>query len=47
VKVKLTNWPLTRAAELARIDALDAGVRGGPDPDSITLDTFGMPIPEA
>lgn len=24
-----------------------AAVRGGPDPDAITLDTFGMPIPEA
>lgn len=33
--------------ELARIDALDTGVRGGPDPDSITLENFGMPIPEA
>jgi 2,5-diketo-D-gluconate reductase A len=35
------------AAELAQIDALDTGVRGGPDPDSITLETFGRPIPEA
>jgi 2,5-diketo-D-gluconate reductase A len=35
------------AAELAQIDALDTGVRGGPDPDSITLETFGSPIPEA
>ena len=35
------------AAELTQIDALDTGVRGGPDPDSITLETFGMPIPEA
>jgi diketogulonate reductase-like aldo/keto reductase len=35
------------AAELAEIDALDTGMRGGPDPESITLDTFGMPIPEA
>jgi diketogulonate reductase-like aldo/keto reductase len=34
-------------AELAQIDALDSRVRGGPDPDSITLETFGMPIPEA
>jgi diketogulonate reductase-like aldo/keto reductase len=33
--------------QLAAIDALDTGVRGGPDPDSITLETFGMPIPEA
>jgi diketogulonate reductase-like aldo/keto reductase len=35
------------ASELARIDALDTGVRGGPDPNSITLETFGRPIPEA
>jgi len=33
--------------QLAAIDALDTGVRGGPDPDSVTLETFGMPIPEA
>jgi diketogulonate reductase-like aldo/keto reductase len=33
--------------ELAAIDALDTGVRGGPDPDSITLETYGMEIPEA
>jgi diketogulonate reductase-like aldo/keto reductase len=35
------------AAELAQIDALDTGVRCGPEPDSITLEAFGMPIPEA
>jgi 2,5-diketo-D-gluconate reductase A len=34
-------------SELAQIDSLDTGVRGGPDPDSITLETFGRPIPEA
>lgn len=34
-------------AQLAALDALDTGVRGGPDPDDITLETFGMPIPEA
>jgi len=33
--------------EIAAIDALDTGVRGGPDPDSITLETFGKEIPEA
>jgi diketogulonate reductase-like aldo/keto reductase len=32
---------------LAAIDALDTGVRGGPDPDSITLETYGMEIAEA
>ena len=35
------------ADEVAKIDALDTGVRGGPEPDFITLDNFGMPIPEA
>jgi diketogulonate reductase-like aldo/keto reductase len=33
--------------QLAAIDALDTGVRGGPDPDSITLETYGREIPEA
>jgi diketogulonate reductase-like aldo/keto reductase len=33
--------------ELAAIDALDTGVRGGPDPADITLETFGRDIPEA
>lgn len=33
--------------QLAAVDALDTGVRGGPDPDSITLETYGVPIPEA
>ncbi|WP_024476663.1 aldo/keto reductase [Arthrobacter sp. CAL618] len=32
---------------LTAIDALDTGVRGGPEPDSITLENYGMPIPEA
>ena len=35
------------AEELAAIDALDTGVRGGPEPDSITLEAYGMEIPEA
>jgi 2,5-diketo-D-gluconate reductase A len=35
-------------AQLAAIDALDTGVRGGPDPDGITSDSFGgIEIPEA
>lgn len=34
-------------AELTAIDALDTGVRGGPEPDTITLENYGMPIPEA
>ena len=29
------------------IDALDTGVRGGPDPGSITLEAYGKAIPEA
>lgn len=33
--------------ELASIDALDTGTRGGPEPTAITLESFGMPIPEA
>jgi diketogulonate reductase-like aldo/keto reductase len=34
-------------AEMAAIDALDTGRRGGPEPDGITLETFGREIPEA
>ncbi|MCC7371993.1 MAG: aldo/keto reductase [Chloroflexi bacterium] len=33
--------------QIAAIDALDTGVRGGPDPDSITLEKYGFEIPEA
>ncbi|MFE4950115.1 aldo/keto reductase [Leifsonia sp. NPDC056665] len=33
--------------ELARIDALDAGVRNGPDPDVARPERFAMVIPEA
>ncbi|MGI5176019.1 aldo/keto reductase [Dactylosporangium sp. CA-152071] len=33
--------------ELAAIDGLDTGRRGGPEPADITLATFGRPIPEA
>ena len=33
--------------ELAAIDALDTGRRGGPEPADVTLDTFGREIPEA
>ena len=32
---------------LAAIDALDTGVRGGPEPEQITRETFGREIPEA
>ncbi|MDT2005691.1 aldo/keto reductase [Rhodococcus opacus] len=33
--------------QLAAIDGLDTGVRGGPEPDNITLETYGRDIPEA
>lgn len=33
--------------ELTRIDALDTGVRGGPEPEDVTLEDFGQEIPEA
>ncbi|MEV0894101.1 aldo/keto reductase [Promicromonospora sp. NPDC050262] len=33
--------------ELAAIDALDTGRRGGPEPADVTLETFGREIPEA
>ncbi len=33
--------------ELAAIDALDTGRRGGPEPEDITLEAFGREIPEA
>lgn len=35
------------ADELAQIDALDTGVRGGPDPAAVTLAAFHRDIPEA
>ena len=33
--------------DVAQIDALDTGQRGGPEPEAITLETFGRVIPEA
>jgi diketogulonate reductase-like aldo/keto reductase len=35
------------AQEVAAIDGLDTGKRGGPEPDAITLESFGREIPEA
>jgi len=35
------------AGEMAAIDALDTGRRGGPEPDDVTLEAFGRDIPEA
>ncbi|MBT0774240.1 aldo/keto reductase [Kineosporia sp. J2-2] len=34
-------------AELASLDALNTGKRGGPEPTAITLQDYGRPIPEA
>ncbi len=33
--------------ELASIDAIDTGLRGGPEPETITVENFGRSIPEA
>jgi diketogulonate reductase-like aldo/keto reductase len=33
--------------EVAAIDALDTGTRGGPEPEDVTLERFGKEIPEA
>lgn len=35
------------ADDITRLDALDTGVRGGPVPDTITLENFHLDIPEA
>ena len=35
------------ADELTAIDALDTGKRGGPEPQDVTLEAYGIPIPEA
>lgn len=42
----VTGFDLS-ADELAAIDALDTGRRGGPEPADVTLETFGREIPEA
>ena len=44
--VDVFDFELT-ADELAAIDGLDTGVRGGPEPEQITRETFGLVIPEA
>ena len=33
--------------EMAAIDGLETGARGGPEPDLVTLENFSRPIPEA
>ena len=35
------------AGQMGAIDALDTGVRGGPEPEAVTLEAFGREIPEA
>lgn len=35
------------AEELAAIDGLEKGVRGGPEPEDVTLEKYGRDIPEA
>jgi diketogulonate reductase-like aldo/keto reductase len=35
------------ADELAALDRLDTGVRRGPEPEAVTLETYGLVIPEA
>jgi diketogulonate reductase-like aldo/keto reductase len=40
------NFDLS-AEQMTAIDALDTGKRSGPEPDSITLETYGRAIPEA
>lgn len=43
---EIFDFELT-ADQMAAIDALDTGIRGGPEPDSLTLAQHGRPIPEA
>jgi 2,5-diketo-D-gluconate reductase A len=44
--ISVFDFTLT-ADEMVAIDGLDTGHRGGPQPDAITLETFGREIPEA
>jgi diketogulonate reductase-like aldo/keto reductase len=43
--IDVFDFELTRD-QLAAIDALNTDQRGGPEPEAITLETFGRPIPE-
>ena len=43
--IDVFDFDLT-ADQLAAIDALDTDQRGGPEPEAITLEAFGRPIPE-
>ena len=40
------DFELTRE-QVAAIDALETGIRGGPEPDTVTLEKYGKTIPEA
>ena len=44
--IDVFDFDLT-AEELAQLDALDTGKRGGTEPTAITLAAAGRPIPEA
>ena len=33
--------------EIAAVDGLDTGRRGGPEPDAVTLEAYGREIPDA
>lgn len=44
--IDVFDFELT-AAQLAAVDALDTGRRGGPEPEAVTLEAFGRDIPEA
>jgi diketogulonate reductase-like aldo/keto reductase len=44
--IDVFDFELT-AEEMTAIDGLDTGRRGGPEPEDVTLEAFGMPIPEA
>ena len=44
--IDVFDFELT-ADEMAAIDGLDTGRRGGPEPEAITLEAFGRDIPEA
>ena len=35
------------ADQLAAIDALDTGIRGGPEPEDVTRERYGIEIPES
>ena len=47
-KTELTNWGRWgKDDQLGAIDALDTGVRGGPEPEDITRENYAIEIPEA